>query len=190
MIDFRAGAIAAFATFALLRAEALGGFQIDAAEGLVILRRQHLGNGLFVFLGEVGVLVELGFEPLDFLEVIDEGGAGLVAFEIRHGFRGAIETLGFHEAVQLLHRIFQFLDDDRGLVHEPDFAGLVAGLFPGEEGDGGIDGVLLLAEVEDIAVGLGAVEHAVGAGECLNQAVVLELLVHVERVQEFGIEAG
>ena len=45
-------------------------------------------------------------------------------------------------------------------------------------------------EVEDVAVGLGAVEHAVGAGKGLNQAVVLEVLVHVERVQELGIEAG
>ena len=102
----------------------------------------------------------------------------------------AVEALGFHEAVQLLHGGLQFLDDHGGLVHQPDFAGLLAGLFAGEEGDGGIHGVLLLAEVEDVAVGLGAVEHAVGAGEGLDQAVVLEVLVHVERVQVFGIEAG
>jgi hypothetical protein len=76
------------------------------------------------------------------------------------------------------------------LVHEPDFPRLLAGLLPGEKGDGGIHGVLLLAEVEDVAVGLGAVEHAVGAGEGLDQAVVLEVLVHIERVQELGIEAG
>jgi hypothetical protein len=86
--------------------------------------------------------------------------------------------------------VFQLLDDDGGFVHQPDFAGLLAGLFPGEEGDGGIHGVLLLTEVEDVAVGLGAVEHAVGAGEGLDQAVVLEVLVDVERVQVFGIEAG
>ena len=47
-----------------------------------------------------------------------------------------------------------------------------------------------VVEVEDVAVGLGAVEHAVGAGEGLDQAVVLEVLVHIERVQVFGIEAG
>ena len=83
----------------------------------------------------------------------------------------------------------QFLDDHGGLVDQPDFAGPV-GLRAGEEGDGGIDGVLLLAEVEDVAVGLGGVEHAVGAGEGLDQAVVLEVLVHVERVQVLGVEAG
>jgi hypothetical protein len=94
------------------------------------------------------------------------------------------------KASSFLHGGFQFLDDRGGLVHQPDFAGLGAGLFAGEEGDGGIHGVLLLAEVEDVAVGLGAVEHAVGAGEGLNQAVVLEVLVHIERVQVFGIEAG
>jgi hypothetical protein len=53
-------------------------------------------------------------------------------------------------------------------VHQPDFAGAI-NFLTGEKGDGGIDGVLLLAEVEDIAVGLGAVEHAIGAGEGLNQ---------------------
>ena len=86
--------------------------------------------------------------------------------------------------------ILQLLDDHGSLVHEPDFPCLLAGLFPGEEGDGSIHGVLLLAEVEDIAVGLGAVEHAVGAGEGLDQAVVLELLVHVDCVQVFRIKAG
>ena len=64
------------------------------------------------------------------------------------------------------------------------------GLIAGEQGDGVIDGLLLLAEVEDVAVGLGVVEHAVGARERLDQAVVLEVLIDVEGVQVFGIEAG
>jgi hypothetical protein len=34
--------------------------------------------------------------------------------------------------------------------------------------------------LKHIAVGLGAVEHAIGAGEGLNQAVVLEVLIHIE----------
>jgi hypothetical protein len=42
---------------------------------------------------------------------------------------------------------------------------------------------LLLAEVEDVAVGLGRVQDPVGAGEGLDQAVVLEVLVDVERVE-------
>ena len=55
----------------------------------MLFLRQHLLDGLFVFLGEVGVLIELGLESLDFLEVIDEGGAGGIALEVRHGLRGA-----------------------------------------------------------------------------------------------------
>ena len=50
--------------------------------------------------------------------------------------------------------------------------------------------VLLAAEVEDVAVGLGGVEHAVGAAEGLDQAVVLEVLVDVERVEVLAVEAG
>ena len=34
------------------------------------------------------------------------------------------------------------------------------------------------------------VENAVGAGEGLDQAVVLEVLVDVERVEVLGVEAG
>ena len=45
-----------------------------------------------LLVGEVGVLVELGLEALDFLEMLDEGGAGVVALEVgdlvRLGRRG------------------------------------------------------------------------------------------------------
>ena len=47
----------------------------------------------------------------------------------------------------------------------------------------------MLAEVEDVAVGLGRVEDAVGAGEGLNQAVMPEILVDVERVEELGVKS-
>ena len=63
-------------------------------------------------------------------------------------------------------------------------------LRTGEESDGGVYGVLLLAKVKDVAVGLGRVENAVGPGEGLDQAVVLEVLVDVERVEVHGVEAG
>gem|GEM_PF-3150498 len=187
LVHVRAGLVGALA---LLGFEALGGFQILSPEAELIFFWQDVFDGGGVVVGEVGVLVELSFEALDFLEVIDEGGAGFVALEIRHGFRGAVEALGFHEGVELLHGVLQLLDDHGGLLHQPDFAGCIARFFTGEKGDGGIDGVLLLAEVEDVAEGLGAVEHAVGAGEGLDQAVMLEVLVHIERAQVFGIEAG
>jgi len=63
-------------------------------------------------------------------------------------------------------------------------------LRTGEESDGRVDAVLLLAEVENIPVRLGCIEDAVGSGEGLNQAVLLEVLVSVERVQVLGVEAG
>ena len=184
------GVFFAARAFALLIFEFLGGFQILAFPAAQTVVRQHLLDGDFVFLGEVGVLVELGFEALDLLETLDEDRLGGIALQVGDGGGRAVEALGLHEGVEFLYGGGQFLDDDGGLVHEPDFAGLLAGLLAGEEGDGGVDGVLLLAEVEDVAVGLGGVEHAVGAGEGLDQAVVLEVLVHVERVQVFGIKAG
>jgi len=74
-------------------------------------------------------------------------------------------------------------------LHQPDFARVVD-LLAGEEGDGFVHLLLLLAEVQHVAVGLAVVEHAVGAREGLDQAVVLEVLVHVQGVEVLGVEAG
>ncbi len=159
----RFGGVRFVAALIPLLSEPFGGFQILAPKTTMTVLRQNLLDGLFVFLCEVGVLVELRLEPLDFLELIDEGGLGCVSFEIRHGGRRAIESLRFHEAVELLNGGLQLFDDHWGLFHQPDFPRLIASLFPGEKGDGGIHGLLLLTEVENVAVRLGAVEHAIGA---------------------------
>ena len=100
-----------------------------------------------------------------------------------------VEALRLHEAVERRLGLFELVDDDGGLVDEPDLAGLFD-LHAGEERDGVIDGLLLPAEVEDVAVGLGVVQHAVGAAEGLDQPVVLEVLVDVERVEVLAVEAG
>ena len=134
-------------------------------------------------------MVELGLKTLHFLEVLDEGGAGVIALEIGDVFRPAGEALRLHEAVERCPGVFELVDDDGGLVDEPDLAGLFD-LHAGEERDGGVDGLLLAAEVEDVAVGLGVVQHAVGAAERLDQRVVLEVLIDVECVEVFGVEAG
>ncbi len=176
--------------FALLLPEYPAGFEILALEAAQVFLGQHLIDGLLVRLGEVGVLVELGLEALHLFEVGAECHLGSIALEVGDGGGGAVEPLGLHEGFQLLHGTPQLPDDDRGLVHKPDFPCLLSGLFAGEEGDGGIDRVLLLAEVEDVAVGFGAIEHAVGAGKSLNETVMLEVLVHVERVQELRVKAG
>ena len=101
----------------------------------------------------------------------------------------AFQPLRPHEIAQIAHGGLEFFDDLGGLVHEPDFAGLF-GLGAGKEGDGGVNGVLLLAEIEDVSVGLGGVENAIGARKGLNQPVVLEVLINIKRVEIFGIEAG
>ncbi len=62
----------------LLFLEALGGFQINATEGVEFVLGQELLHLRFGF-REIGVLVELGLEALDLAETLDEGGAGLVA---------------------------------------------------------------------------------------------------------------
>ncbi len=50
--------------------------------------------------------------------------------------------------------------------------------------------VLLVPEVEDVPVGLGCVENAVGAREGLDQAMMLEVLIDVECVEELCVKAG
>ena len=177
------------ASLVLFGFEAFGGFEVDAAEGAGIVP----GEGLFdlpaLLVGEVGVLVELSDEALDLLELLDEDDAGGVALEVGDGFGTRVEALGLEEIVQFFLGGLELFDDDRGLVDQPDFLRLF-GSCAGEQGDGFIDAGLLAAEVEDVAVGLGGVEHAVGAREGLDEAVVLEVLVHVEGVEVLGVEPG
>jgi hypothetical protein len=52
-----------------------------------LLGGQDVFDGDCVVGSEVGVLVELGFQALHFFEVLDEGGAGVVALEALHGLR-------------------------------------------------------------------------------------------------------
>lgn len=61
---------------------------------------------------------------------------------------------------------------------------------PEKRRDGGIDGLLLGAEVEDVAIRLRVVQHAIGPAERLNQPVMLEILIDVQRVEVFRIEPG
>src|SRR5690625_3351126 len=74
-------------------------------------------------------------------------------------------------------------------IHQPYFAGAVD-VFAGKECDGVVHGLLLAPKVEDVAVGLGVVEHTIGAREGLNQPVVPEVFVHVQGVEVLGVEAG
>ena len=165
------------------------GVHIDAPEALQRFPGQYLFDGRLVFVRQIGVLVKLGFEALHLFEQIDELCAGGVPFEVGDLFGFVFQSLRLHESAQILNGAFQLFDDDRRFVHQPYFLRRFGG-FAGKEADCGVDGLLLLAEVEDVAVGLGVVEHAVGSGKRLNQTVVLQVLVHVQGVQVLGVEAG
>ena len=167
----------------------MGGIEVGAAEGAEVVLGEGLLNLLALLVGEVGVLIELHLEPLDILEPIDELGAGVVAHEVVHLIGLRFEALRLHELAEVIDGLFEVVDDYGSLVNQPNLAGPVS-LRPGEESDGGVDAVVLLAEVEDVAVGFGRVEDAVGAGESLDQAVVLEVLVDVERVEIHGVKAS
>ena len=114
---------------------------------------------------------------------------GVVAHQVVHLIGLGFEALRLHERAEVGDGLLEFVDYDGSLVDQPNLAGPVR-LRTGEEGDGDVDAILLLAEVEDVTVGFGRVEDAVGAGEGLDQAVVLEFLVDVESVEVHGVEAG
>ena len=189
LADIEVGRLAVHSGRALLLLQALGGFEVGAAEGTEVVLGQGLLDLLSLLIGEVGVLVELGLEALDLLEALDELGARVVAHQVVHPIGLGFEALRLHELAEVGNGLLEVVDDHGSLVDQPDLAGQLS-VRTGEESDGGVDTVLLLAEVEDVAVGLGRVENAVGAGEGLDQAVVLEVLVDVERVEVHGVEAG
>jgi len=102
----------------------------------------------------------------------------------------ASEALGAHELSELLGGGTQLLDHDRRLVDKPDLARLLTGFLTRKQSDRGIHRLLLLAEIENVAVGFAAVQHAVGAGKGLDQAMVPEVLIHIQRVQILGVKTG
>ena len=122
------------------------------------------------------------------LKRLTNWGAGVVAHQVVHLIGLSFEALRLHELAEVGNGLLELVDDDGSFIDQPDLACPV-NLCTREESDGGVDAVLVLAEVEDVAVGLGRVEDAVGAGEGLDQAVVLEVLVDVERVEVLGVEA-
>ena len=178
------------AGLALLLLEALGGFEVDAAEGVELVLGQDLLDGLLRCSSVRSVYWSSWvWRRCTSLNCLMNAARASSPLRLGTCLGLGVEALRLHEVVEVCDGGLELFDDLGGLVDEPDFAGLV-GLGAGEERDGGIDGVLLAAEVEDVAVGLGGVEHAVGAGEGLDQAVVLEVLVDVERVEVLGVEAG
>ena len=169
--------------------EAFGSFEVDAAKGAGVVFGKRLLDLPALVVGEVGVLVELGGQALDLFKLLDKGDAGVVAPEVWHGIGAGFQPMRLEEVVQFLPGGLKLFNYHRGLVHQPDFLGLF-GACAGEQGDGFINVGLLAAKVEDVAVGLGGVEDAVGTGKGLDEAVVLEVFIDVEGVKVFGVEAG
>ena len=147
--------------FAFLLLQALGGFEIDATEGLQLLFGNNLLNAEGMFRRQVGILVKLCLEALHLLEEVDELAACRVALEVRHLFRSALQPLSVHEIIELVNRSFKLVDDHRGCVNQPYLIGAF-GFFAGKEGDGKVNRTFLLAEVENCAVRLGTVQDAIG----------------------------
>ena len=173
----------------LLGFQALSSFQVHPLQALQLIGRNNLFYGFSVFRGEIRILGKLGFQALDLFEQIDELAAGFVTLQIVHVFRGACQTLGVHKGIQLRDCAFQFGNDSRGGIDKPDFSGGV-GFFAGKHGYGRINGLFLLAEVQNLAIGLGVVQYAISARKCLNQAMMFEIFVHIQGVEEFGIKTG
>src|SRR5258708_1143128 len=175
----------------------MGRFQIDlyfvlrstdvARDVQVVVRRLdllHLHAAIVSFDRLVWSLLIRLDDPSDVVV-----GHVVLPLEVGHGLRPGFEALRLHKVVQQPDLRLKLLDNLGGLVYEPDFARRVSP-GAGEQGDRLIEGGLLVSEVEDVPIRLGGIERAVGAGKGLDQAVMPEVLVDVERVQVLAVKAG
>ena len=94
-----------------------------------------------------------------------------------------------HELLELPCGLFELFDNHGRRIDQPDLLGRLF-CFSRKQRDGLVYSIPLSTEVEDVAVGLGVVQHPVGAGEGLDEAVIFQVLVNVERVQVLRVEAG
>ena len=75
------------------------------------------------------------------------------------------------------------------IVHERAHEHHSGSIFVAEERERLVGGILQIAEADDVAAVLDAVENAVSAAVCLQQPVHFEVFVHPERVQRLCIES-
>ncbi len=92
---------------------------------------------------------------------------------------------GGGDSLQPVEGFVEFADIKLVGLHEDHLAGIEVG----KQRDGVVGSLLEVAETNDIAVGFDLVEDAIGTGKGLDEAVVFEVFVHVERVHLFGVEA-
>ena len=158
-------------------------------ETLQPLFRHQFIDPLLLLRVQVGVLIQLGYQAPHVLEQADEPAAGLVPLQVRHVLRPVFPPPRSHEIAQPPYRAVEFIDDFRsGSTSQISPASAPA--LAGEQRDRLIDLIALVAEIEDIAEWLGLVQHPVGSRKRLYQPVISQGFVHVQRVEEFGVEAG
>ncbi len=63
------------------------------------------------------------------------------------------------------------------------------GMLIAKKGDGFVRFLLQIAETDDVAVGFDRIKNAVGAGEGLQQPMLLQFLIHPEGVKGCGVKA-
>ena len=59
-----------------------------------------------------------------------------------------------------------------------------------EERDGSVHPLLQIAEADNVAEGFNAVQNAVGAAECLDQPVHLQVFIHPEGIESRSVKPG
>jgi len=158
--------------------EASGRLDVAPAKGAEVVFGKDPLDPIPLLIGQVGVLAELRSEPLDLLEPVDELNACFVTHEVVYLIGCGLKVLRPEELAKVFDGLLEIVYDRGSLFSQPDLTGAL-GLNAGEECDGFIDAFPLLAEVEDVTVRLGRVENAIGAGECLDQAMVPERLVDI-----------
>ena len=173
----------------MLNLQASGGFEVGAAEGAEVILGEDLFDLFPLLVSEVSVLVKLRLKPLNLLEPVHKLGARSITHEVVDLIGLGCKALRLHELVHVGDGLLEFVDDRGSHVNQPYLSGPILP-SPGEKRYGEVYAGLLLAKVEDVAVGLGRIEDAIGARECLDQTVVLEVLVDVNSVEVHGVKAG
>ena len=83
-----------------------------------------------------------------------------------------------------------FIDIAVVIILEPLEQHYAAGFSVAEERDRVLDALLQTTEAHDIAESLDFVQNTIGAGECLYQAMIFQILVHPEGIQRGRVKAG
>ena len=157
------------------------GFECLRIAGIDLLQRFQRGKFIIVLQNIFGsqILTKQLHEGFFLFFTVDTGRVRETLLQLRNNRHKTSFSFAGCRIAKALHVLFVAF-----------FQYHILGVFVAKKCNGINGGTLQVPESHDIAEGFGCIIDTVGAGKCLHQAVITQVLVNEQSVKRRGIKAG